>query len=128
MINPLHNQPTPPVTPVNHMPPSYPNMANHAGAGVGGGANMPPGGHHGQQQDIKPNMADLKPNMMKTEGCEELRLTFPVRDGVLMSPFRLEHNLATSTHQFVMKDSVFQTLSMRLVGLRVAGRRGVGRG
>ena len=101
MINPLHNQPTPPVTPVNHMPPSYPNPHNGGGGGGMGG-------------DVKPNMADLKPNMMKSEpGAEELRLTFAVKDGVLMAPFRLEHNLAVTTHQFVMKDSVYHTLSTR---------------
>ena len=63
MINPLHNQPTPPVTPVNHMPPSYPNPHNGGGGGGMGG-------------DVKPNMADLKPNMMKSEpGAEPRRTT-----------------------------------------------------
>lgn len=37
---------------------------------------------------------------------EELRLTFPVRDGILLPPFRLEHNLAVSNHVFHLKPQV----------------------
>ena len=37
---------------------------------------------------------------------EELRLTFPVRDGILLPPFRLEHNLAVSNHVFQLKPQV----------------------
>ncbi|XP_078316465.1 zinc finger MIZ domain-containing protein 1-like isoform X2 [Crassostrea virginica] len=44
---------------------------------------------------------------------EELRLTFPVRDGVVLPPFRLEHNLAVSNHVFHLRDSVYQTLMWR---------------
>lgn len=46
---------------------------------------------------------------------EELRLTFPVRDGVVLPPFRLEHNLAVSNHVFHLRESVYQTLMFRLV-------------
>lgn len=46
---------------------------------------------------------------------EELRLTFPVRDGVVLEPFRLEHNLAVSNHVFHLRPSVHQTLMWRLV-------------
>lgn len=45
--------------------------------------------------------------------CEELRLTFPVRDGVVLEPFRLQHNLAVSNHVFQLRDSVYKTLMMR---------------
>ena len=45
----------------------------------------------------------------------ELRLTFPVRDGVVLTPFRLEHNLAVSNHEFHLRDSVYQTLMWRSV-------------
>lgn len=44
---------------------------------------------------------------------EELRLTFPVRDGVVLEPFRLEHNLAVSNHVFHLRPSVYQTLMWR---------------
>ena len=39
---------------------------------------------------------------------EELRLTFPVRDGILLPPFRLEHNLAVSNHVFHLKPQVYK--------------------
>lgn len=44
---------------------------------------------------------------------EELRLTFPVRDGIILAPFRLEHNLAVSNHSFQLKPKVYQTLCTR---------------
>lgn len=44
---------------------------------------------------------------------EELRLTFPVRDGIILPPFRLEHNLAVSNHVFQLKPTVHQTLVWR---------------
>ena len=44
---------------------------------------------------------------------DDLRLTFPVRDGVVLEPFRLEHNLAVSNHVFQLRDSVYKTLIMR---------------
>ena len=37
----------------------------------------------------------------------EPRLTFPVKDGVILAPFRLEHNLAVSNHIFQLKPQVF---------------------
>jgi len=44
---------------------------------------------------------------------DELRLTFPVRDGIILPPFRLEHNLAVSNHVFQLKSTVHQTLVWR---------------
>ncbi|EDO40709.1 predicted protein, partial [Nematostella vectensis] len=41
-----------------------------------------------------------------------IRLTFPVRDGIVLPPFRLEHNLAVSNHVFHLRESVHQTLMM----------------
>ena len=38
----------------------------------------------------------------------EPRLTFPVKDGVILAPFRLEHNLAVSNHIFQLKPQVFR--------------------
>lgn len=46
---------------------------------------------------------------------DELRLTFPVRDGIILPPFRLEHNLAVSNHVFQLKPTVHQTLMWRYV-------------
>jgi hypothetical protein len=46
---------------------------------------------------------------------DELRLTFPVRDGILLPPFRLEHNLAVGNHVFTLKPTVHQTLMWRYV-------------
>lgn len=42
-----------------------------------------------------------------------MRLTFPVRDGIILPPFRLEHNLAVSNHVFQLKATVYQTLMWR---------------
>ncbi|NWR58563.1 ZMIZ2 protein, partial [Bucorvus abyssinicus] len=81
--SPLAGNPTPPVTP-----------------GTGIPAYASPG------QDVKsPFLPDVKPG--------ELRLTFPVRDGVVLEPFRLQHNLAVSNHVFQLRDSVYKTLMMR---------------
>jgi hypothetical protein len=44
---------------------------------------------------------------------QETRLTFPVRDGIILHPFRLEHNLAVSNHAFHLKPQVYQTLMWR---------------
>lgn len=59
---------------------------------------------------ISPN-PDIKPNLPHKD--EELRLTFPVRDGILLPPFRLEHNLAVSNHVFQLKSTVYNTLMCR---------------
>uniref|UniRef100_A0A182P222 SP-RING-type domain-containing protein n=1 Tax=Anopheles epiroticus TaxID=199890 RepID=A0A182P222_9DIPT len=60
---------------------------------------------------ISPN-PDVKPNNLPQKD-EELRLTFPVRDGILLPPFRLEHNLAVSNHVFQLKSTVYNTLMCR---------------
>lgn len=51
--------------------------------------------------------------LLPANSSEELRLTFPVRDGVVLEPFRLEHNLAVSNHVFHLRPSVHQTLMWR---------------
>uniref|UniRef100_A0A8B9HM59 Zinc finger MIZ-type containing 1 n=1 Tax=Astyanax mexicanus TaxID=7994 RepID=A0A8B9HM59_ASTMX len=84
--SPVPGNPTPPMTPGNNIPPY-----------------LSPG------HDVKPHFPpDIKPIMF----CE-LRLTFPVRDGVVLEPFRLEHNLAVSNHIFHLRPSVHQTLMWR---------------
>ncbi|XP_065568477.1 zinc finger MIZ domain-containing protein 1-like isoform X2 [Artemia franciscana] len=87
--SPIPGNPTPPLTPA---------------------ANMPP--YVSPNADVKPNLVDIKPTI--TQGKDdELRLTFPVRDGILLPPFRLEHNLAVSNHVFQLKPTVHQTLMYR---------------
>uniref|UniRef100_A0A3Q3SW63 Zinc finger, MIZ-type containing 1a n=1 Tax=Mastacembelus armatus TaxID=205130 RepID=A0A3Q3SW63_9TELE len=94
--SPVPGNPTPPMTPGSSIPP-YPSP----------------------NQDVKPPFPpDMKPNMTAlppppTNPNEELRLTFPVRDGVVLEPFRLEHNLAVSNHVFHLRPSVHQTLMWR---------------
>ncbi|XP_028325202.1 zinc finger MIZ domain-containing protein 1a isoform X6 [Gouania willdenowi] len=94
--SPVPGNPTPPMTP---------------------GSSIPP--YLSPNQDVKPPFPpDMKPNMTAlppppTNPNEELRLTFPVRDGVVLEPFRLEHNLAVSNHVFHLRPSVHQTLMWR---------------
>ncbi|XP_078787981.1 zinc finger MIZ domain-containing protein 1a isoform X4 [Oryzias latipes] len=94
--SPVPGNPTPPMTP---------------------GSSIPP--YLSPNQDVKPPFPpDMKPNMTAlppppSTANEELRLTFPVRDGVVLEPFRLEHNLAVSNHVFHLRPSVHQTLMWR---------------
>uniref|UniRef100_A0A673KP45 SP-RING-type domain-containing protein n=1 Tax=Sinocyclocheilus rhinocerous TaxID=307959 RepID=A0A673KP45_9TELE len=94
--SPLPGNPTPPMTP---------------------GSSMPPYMSPGQDvkspflHDVKPNINSLQPPTGNTR--DDLRLTFPVRDGVVLEPFRLEHNLAVSNHVFQLRDSVYKTLMIR---------------
>uniref|UniRef100_A0A3Q1KEI0 SP-RING-type domain-containing protein n=1 Tax=Anabas testudineus TaxID=64144 RepID=A0A3Q1KEI0_ANATE len=94
--SPVPGNPTPPMTP---------------------GSNIPT--YLSPNQDVKPPFPpDIKPNITAlppppANHNEELRLTFPVRDGVVLEPFRLEHNLAVSNHVFHLRPSVHQTLMWR---------------
>ncbi|XP_052054163.1 zinc finger MIZ domain-containing protein 2 isoform X2 [Apodemus sylvaticus] len=63
--------------------------------------------------DLKPGLSSLHPSPSGSVPCDELRLTFPVRDGVVLEPFRLQHNLAVSNHVFQLRDSVYKTLMLR---------------
>ncbi|XP_037084007.1 zinc finger MIZ domain-containing protein 1-like [Pollicipes pollicipes] len=82
--SPIPGNPTPPLTPAAGLP------------------YMSPG------NDTKPNIM-----MLNSTKDDELRLTFPVRDGIVLPPFRLEHNLAVSNHEFPLKPTVHQTLMWR---------------
>ncbi|XP_056291294.1 zinc finger MIZ domain-containing protein 1a isoform X3 [Pseudoliparis swirei] len=94
--SPVPGNPTPPMTPGSSIPPYLsPNQDAKP--------PFPP--------DVKPNMTTLPPP--PTNPNEELRLTFPVRDGVVLEPFRLEHNLAVSNHVYHLRPSVHQTLMWR---------------
>uniref|UniRef100_A0A1A8F6R6 Zinc finger, MIZ-type containing 2 n=2 Tax=Nothobranchius korthausae TaxID=1143690 RepID=A0A1A8F6R6_9TELE len=95
--SPMGGNPTPPMTPGSSIPPY-----------------LSPG------QDTKPPYIplDTKPNISNQQPptgnpSDDLRLTFPVRDGVVLEPFRLEHNLAVSNHAFQLRESVYKTLIMR---------------
>lgn len=94
--SPIPGNPTPPLTPAS-------SIASYGSGDVKpfvGAANPVVG-----PTDIKPPLPPIKD--------DELRLTFPVRDGIILSPFRLEHNLVVSNHVFMLKPSVYQTLMTR---------------
>ncbi|XP_015201822.1 zinc finger MIZ domain-containing protein 1a isoform X7 [Lepisosteus oculatus] len=109
--SPVPGNPTPPMTPGSSMPPYLspnqdvkppfppeikPNIT----------ALPPPPNAKGKVHTFSPSSIPANPN-------DELRLTFPVRDGVVLEPFRLEHNLAVSNHVFHLRPSVHQTLMWR---------------
>ncbi|XP_027560053.1 zinc finger MIZ domain-containing protein 2 isoform X4 [Neopelma chrysocephalum] len=95
--SPLAGNPTPPMTPGSGIP-TYTSPGQDVKSPF-----LP---------DMKPNITPLHPSPGPAPG-EELRLTFPVRDGVVLEPFRLQHNLAVSNHVFQLRDSVYKTLMMR---------------
>ncbi|XP_077115510.1 zinc finger MIZ domain-containing protein 1 isoform X1 [Ranitomeya variabilis] len=109
--SPVPGNPTPPMTPGSTIPP-YLSPSQDVKP------PFPP--------DIKPNMSSLppppnakgkvhafSPSSISASHADELRLTFPVRDGVVLEPFRLEHNLAVSNHVFHLRPTVHQTLMWR---------------
>ncbi|KAM3873719.1 zinc finger MIZ domain-containing protein 2-like [Diretmus argenteus] len=95
--SPMGGNPTPPMTPGSSMPP-YLSPGQDTKPPY-----IPP--------DIKPNISPQQPSTGNPS--DDLRLTFPVRDGVVLEPFRLEHNLAVSNHAFQLRDSVYKTLMLR---------------
>ncbi|XP_060928183.1 zinc finger MIZ domain-containing protein 2-like isoform X2 [Limanda limanda] len=101
--SPVPGNPTPPITPSSSMAPPYMSPGN---------SDIKPS-PSSFLPDIKPNMAGLPPPPSTGNPSDDLRLTFPVRDGVVLEPFRLEHNLAVSNHVFQLRDSVYKTLIMR---------------
>uniref|UniRef100_A0A8D3B785 SP-RING-type domain-containing protein n=1 Tax=Scophthalmus maximus TaxID=52904 RepID=A0A8D3B785_SCOMX len=101
--SPVPGNPTPPITPSSSMAPPYMSPGN-SDVKPSPSSFLP---------DIKPNMAGLVPPPPTGNPSDDLRLTFPVRDGVVLEPFRLEHNLAVSNHVFQLRDSVYKTLIMR---------------
>ncbi|GIY27177.1 zinc finger MIZ domain-containing protein 1 [Caerostris extrusa] len=86
---PIPSNPTPPLTPASAISP-----------------------YLSPTPDLKPSFPEMKPSL-PAQKDDELRLTFPVRDGVILTPFRLEHNLAVSNHVFHLKPNVHQTLMYR---------------
>ncbi|CAH2321722.1 zinc finger MIZ domain-containing 1 isoform X1 [Pelobates cultripes] len=109
--SPVPGNPTPPMTPGSNIP-TYLSPSQDVKP------PFPP--------DIKPNINSLppppnakgkvhafSPSSIAASHTDELRLTFPVRDGVVLEPFRLEHNLAVSNHVFHLRPTVHQTLMWR---------------
>ncbi|XP_012888417.1 PREDICTED: zinc finger MIZ domain-containing protein 2 isoform X1 [Dipodomys ordii] len=95
--SPLPGNPTPPMTPSSSVPYMSPSQEVKS-------PFLP---------DLKPGISSLHPSPSGSGPCDELRLTFPVRDGVVLEPFRLQHNLAVSNHVFQLRDSVYKTLMLR---------------
>uniref|UniRef100_A0A667WTU5 Zinc finger, MIZ-type containing 2 n=1 Tax=Myripristis murdjan TaxID=586833 RepID=A0A667WTU5_9TELE len=95
--SPMGGNPTPPMTPGSSIPPY-----------ISPGQDTKP---HYLPPDSKPNINAQQPSTGNPS--DDLRLTFPVRDGIVLEPFRLEHNLAVSNHAFHLRDSVYKTLMMR---------------
>ncbi|XP_036103194.1 zinc finger MIZ domain-containing protein 2 isoform X2 [Molossus molossus] len=95
--SPLPGSPTPPMTPGSSVP--YMSTSQDVKSPF-----LP---------DLKPSVSSLHPSPPGSSPCDELRLTFPVRDGVVLEPFRLQHNLAVSNHAFQLRDSVYKTLMLR---------------
>lgn len=100
--SPVPGNPTPPLTPACSVPYVSPNP------------------------DIKPPMDSSKCHLVVSSNQmanpyllfppstgEEMRLTFPVRDGIILPPFRLLHNLSVSNHVFHLKQNVYNTLMCR---------------
>uniref|UniRef100_A0A2K6PPB7 Zinc finger MIZ-type containing 2 n=1 Tax=Rhinopithecus roxellana TaxID=61622 RepID=A0A2K6PPB7_RHIRO len=94
--SPLPGNPTPPMTPSSSVPYMSPSQEVKS-------PFLP---------DLKPNLNSLHSSPSGSGPCDELRLTFPVRDGVVLEPFRLQHNLAVSNHVFQLRDSVYKTLML----------------
>ncbi|KAF7645793.1 hypothetical protein LDENG_00197970 [Lucifuga dentata] len=101
--SPVPGNPTPPITPGSSMAPPYMSPGNTD-------VKPPPSSF---LSDMKPNIGGLAPPPPTGNPSDDLRLTFPVRDGVVLEPFRLEHNLAVSNHVYQLRESVYKTLIMR---------------
>lgn len=104
--------------PGNPTPPLTPNASNNCISAPFASPVSDPGSTgspcSNNSQDIKQNFSIASEYYRLVTSCtvtnlsleDELRLTFPVRDGILLPPFRLEHNLAVSNHVFHLKPQV----------------------
>ena len=99
--------------PGNPTPPLTPNGPN--GNCMTSAPFASPQSDHGSTSS---EMSGMKPayshslNTNANTAKEEMRLTFPVQDGVLLTPFRLEHNLAVSNHVFHLKPQVIENVCL----------------
>ncbi|XP_059144107.1 zinc finger MIZ domain-containing protein 1-like isoform X2 [Physella acuta] len=106
-------RPTGPTPNYSQYPGQTPNSFPHSPIPGNPTPPITPGSVPGYPGDMKPSYPpDVKPMVVKSSP-DELRLTFPVRDGVVLPPFRLEHNLAVSNHVFQLRDTVYNTLMYR---------------
>ena len=111
-----------PVHSVGHMQSHYNGRNFHQHSPIPGNPTPPlTPASSAYGSDVKPVVSmygplipplDIKPPLPPHKD-EELRLTFPVRDGILLSPFRLEHNLVVSNHDFQLKPNIHETLMTR---------------
>lgn len=119
--SPIPGNPTPPLTPAANLPPfASPNGDIKPILGQPSEYKLSLWrklrGLHYFAQNVTNRLVALYANprsVLHVAEDEELRLTFPVRDGILLSPFRLEHNLAVSNHVFHLKPTVHQTIMWR---------------
>lgn len=110
----MHNPTPPSVTP--YLSPSGGDMK----PGMVNGGKIPycpPGANAGSMVKKEPGINPMMSSSYPPGYRDDLRLTFPVKDGVVLPPFRLEHNLNVSNHVFHLRESVYQTLMMRFVEL-----------
>ncbi|XP_031562916.1 zinc finger MIZ domain-containing protein 1-like isoform X5 [Actinia tenebrosa] len=111
---PIANALSPPGAPLTPGPMSSPYMSISEGNGPTFTYNK--SSQPNSLQPVAPSppvLEDVKPTRLRTLENDVIRLTFPVRDGIVLPAFRLEHNLAVSNHVFHLRDSVHQTLMQR---------------
>lgn len=99
--SPIPSNPTPPLTPHSSQMQPYLSSPQSTQSSV--------------ESDVKLINPSDTSKQMSNNGApnNDTRLTFPVRDGTILTPFRLEHNLAVSNHAFFLKQSVYDTLLWR---------------
>ncbi|XP_061674584.1 zinc finger MIZ domain-containing protein 1-like, partial [Syngnathoides biaculeatus] len=86
--------------------PDSPIPGNPTRAVTPGGSVAPPCMSPGDSDVNKPSfLPDAKAAPPTGNPSDGLRLTFPVRDGVVPEPLRLERNLAVSNHVFRLRDA-----------------------
>ena len=120
--SPVPGNPTPPLTPNSSgggggggggvgVPFASPaSSSNDSSGGYSGGSKMSLEGLGGPGKGSGGHLGGGAPHLPSkmTASQGENRLTFPVQDGVILPPFRLEHNLNVSNHSFHLKPAVYQ--------------------
>lgn len=101
--SPVPGNPTPPLTPAASSMTPY----------ISPNPDVKPNIVHSKLKQISNFRRTFLKKLIYLLVGEELRLTFPVRDGIILPPFRLEHNLAVSNHVFQLKPTVYNTLMCR---------------
>lgn len=99
--SPVPGNPTPPLTP------------NGPSVGVPFASPASSDQGHGSPMDMKPVPLKGLSGGHSSSANGEPRLTFPVKDGLILAPFRLEHSLTVSNFECVLKPQIFQCLMWR---------------